>query len=101
MNVWTISSGSEGVQTKVTERATLTLFINCYAHRLSLVLTQEASKLKECEIFFGHLNGLAAFFLVHLGAQNYWIQFASSTSVMWHQYGCSTHPQLPIQSLRR
>ena len=57
-----MSSGLNGVQAKVKERAPLALFIHCYAHRLNLVLTQGASKLKECKIFFAHLNGLAAFF---------------------------------------
>lgn len=54
-----MSSGLNGVQAKVKEMA---LFIHCYAHRLNLVMTQGASKLKECKIFFAHINGLAAFF---------------------------------------
>lgn len=37
----------------------MALFIHCYAHWLNLLLTQGASKLKECKIFFAHL---AAFF---------------------------------------
>ncbi|GAB1597398.1 uncharacterized protein LOC115225801 isoform X1 [Argonauta hians] len=57
-----MASELNGVQAKVKERAPLALFIHCYAHRLNLVLTQGASKLKECKIFFAHLNGLAAFF---------------------------------------
>ncbi|XP_077450922.1 uncharacterized protein LOC144069402 [Stigmatopora argus] len=57
-----MSSGLNGVQAKVKERAPLALFIHCYAHRLNLVLTQGASKLKECKIFFAHLNGFVAFF---------------------------------------
>lgn len=57
-----MSSGLNGVQTKVKKRSPLALFIHCYAHRLNLVLTQGASKLKECKIFFTHLNGLATFF---------------------------------------
>ena len=57
-----MSSGLNGVQAKVKERAPMALFIHCYAHRLNLVLSQGASKLKECKIFFAHLNGLAAFF---------------------------------------
>ncbi|KAJ0016173.1 hypothetical protein NQD34_014463 [Periophthalmus magnuspinnatus] len=57
-----MSSGLNGEQAKVKERAPLALFIHCYAHWLNLVLTQGASKLKECKIFFGHLNGLAAYF---------------------------------------
>ncbi|XP_051557215.1 zinc finger MYM-type protein 1 isoform X2 [Myxocyprinus asiaticus] len=57
-----MASGLNGVQAKVKVRAPMALFIHCYAHRLNLVLTQGASKLKECRIFFAHLNGLAAFF---------------------------------------
>ncbi|KAL1251970.1 hypothetical protein QQF64_019766 [Cirrhinus molitorella] len=57
-----MSSGLNGVQAKVKERVPMALFIHCYAHRLNVVLTQRASKLKECKIFFAHLNGLAAFF---------------------------------------
>ncbi|XP_077597993.1 zinc finger MYM-type protein 1-like [Stigmatopora nigra] len=57
-----MSSGLNGVQAKVKERAPLALFIHCYAHRLNLVLTQGVSKLRECKIFFAHLNGFAAFF---------------------------------------
>ncbi|KAK3566262.1 hypothetical protein QTP86_030551 [Hemibagrus guttatus] len=75
-----MSSGLNGVQAKVKERAPLALFIHCYAHRLNLVLTQGASKLKECKIFFGHLNGLAAFFY-RLGARNYWSKSASGVSL--------------------
>ncbi len=51
-----------GVQAKVKKMAPMALFIHCYAHRLNLVLTQGASKLKECKVFFANLNGLAAFF---------------------------------------
>ena len=57
-----MASGLNGVQAKIKERAPMALFIHCYAHRLNLVLTQGASKLKECKIFFANLNGLAAFF---------------------------------------
>lgn len=39
----------------------MAVFIHCYAHRLNLVLTQWASKLRECRIFFVHLNGLVMF----------------------------------------
>ncbi len=53
-------SGLNGVEAKVKERAPMALFIHCYAHRLSLVLTQRALKLQECRIFFAHLSGLAA-----------------------------------------
>lgn len=57
-----MSSGLNGVQAKIKEKAPMALFIHCYAHRPNLVLTQGVSKLKECKIFFVHLNGLAAFF---------------------------------------
>lgn len=50
------------VQAKVKERAPMAFFTHCYAHRLNLVLTQGASKLKECKVFFATLNGLATFF---------------------------------------
>lgn len=57
-----MASGLNGVQAKIKEKAPMALFIHCYAHRLNLVLTQGASKLKECKVFFANLNGLAAFF---------------------------------------
>ncbi|KAG7513368.1 zinc finger MYM-type protein 1-like [Solea senegalensis] len=57
-----MASGLNGLQAKVKDRAPMALFIHCYAHRLNLVLTQGASKLKECKVFFANLNGLAAFF---------------------------------------
>lgn len=97
-----MSSRLNGVLAKVKERAPLALFIHCYAHRLNLVLTQGASKLKECKIFFAHLNGLAAFFFLdRLGARNYWTKSASDVSLVWHQHGGRTHPEWSIQSLRR
>ncbi len=57
-------SGLNGVLAKVQERVPMALFIHSYAHPLNLVLTQGASKLKECKICFAHLNGLAAFFSI-------------------------------------
>ncbi|KAL0968773.1 hypothetical protein UPYG_G00271580 [Umbra pygmaea] len=57
-----MASGLNGVQAKVKMRAPMALFIHCYAHQLNFTLTQGASKLRECRIFFAHLNGLAAFF---------------------------------------
>ena len=57
-----MASGLNGVQAKVKEKAPMALFIHCYAHRLNLVLTQGASKIKECKVFFANINGLAAFF---------------------------------------
>ncbi|KAK1874902.1 Zinc finger MYM-type protein 1 [Dissostichus eleginoides] len=51
-----MASGLNGVQAKVKERAPMALFIHCYAHRLNLVLTQGASKLKECKLLLYLLN---------------------------------------------
>lgn len=56
-----VSSGLNKVEAKVKERAPLASFLHCYAHRLHLVLSQGASKLKECKLFLAHLDGLAAF----------------------------------------
>ncbi|XP_068160098.1 zinc finger MYM-type protein 1-like [Antennarius striatus] len=57
-----MASGLNRVQSKVKEKAPMALFVHCYAHRLDLVLTQGASRLKECKLFFAHLKGLAVFF---------------------------------------
>lgn len=57
-----MASGLNGVQAKVKEKIPQALFIHCYAHTLKLVMSQSASKIKECKIFFSHLSGLAAFF---------------------------------------
>ncbi|KAI3362824.1 hypothetical protein L3Q82_001665 [Scortum barcoo] len=56
-----MSSGVNGVQAKIKERAPMALFV-IFCYRLNLVLTQGVLKIKECKIFFAHLNGLAAFF---------------------------------------
>ncbi|XP_034401525.1 zinc finger MYM-type protein 1-like [Cyclopterus lumpus] len=56
-----MGSGLNGVQAKVKEKAPMALFLHCYAHRLNVVLTQGVSKLRECKIFFSHLNGLAEY----------------------------------------
>ncbi|XP_019896449.1 uncharacterized protein LOC105029183 isoform X1 [Esox lucius] len=56
-----MASGLNGVQAKVKVRAPMALFVHCYAHRLNLVLTQGASKLRECRLFFARLSGLAVF----------------------------------------
>lgn len=57
-----MASGLNGVQAKVKEKAPMALFIHSYAHRLHLVLTQGASKLQECKVFFANLKGMASFF---------------------------------------
>ncbi len=59
-SAFVMASGLNVVQAKV--KAPMALFIHCYAHWLNLVLTQGTLKLRECRIFFAHLNGLAAFF---------------------------------------
>ncbi|XP_068440759.1 zinc finger MYM-type protein 1-like [Clinocottus analis] len=57
-----MASGLNGVQARVKEKAPMALFIHSYAHQLYLVLTRGVSKLRECKIFFAHLNGIAAYF---------------------------------------
>lgn len=57
-----MASGLNGVQAKVKARAPMAFFIHCYANRLNFVLTQGASRLKECKVFFATLNGLVTFF---------------------------------------
>lgn len=44
---WSCQLDQMGVQAKIKERAPMALFIHCYAHRLYLVLTQGALKLKD------------------------------------------------------
>ncbi|XP_034062216.1 zinc finger MYM-type protein 1-like [Gymnodraco acuticeps] len=57
-----MASGLNGVQAKVKETIPQALFIHCYAHILNLVLSNGASKIRECKVFFSHLSGLATFF---------------------------------------
>lgn len=38
------------------------LFVHCYAHSLNLVLSQSASSIRECRIFFQTLKGISTFF---------------------------------------
>lgn len=96
-----MSSGLNGVQAKVKERAPLALFIHCYAHRLNLVLSQGPQSLKNARSFFPISMALLHFFQDHLGACSYWTKFASGVSLVWHQHGGSTHPEWSIQYLRR
>ena len=73
-----MSSGQNGVQAKVKERAPIALFLHCRAHRLNLVLTQGASKLKES--FLASSMAWLHFSPDPLSARNYWPIFASSAS---------------------
>lgn len=57
-----MASGLNGVQAKIKEKIPQALFVHCYAHSLNLVMSQSAAKIKQCKVFFSHLNGLAAFF---------------------------------------
>ncbi|XP_030002747.1 zinc finger MYM-type protein 1 [Sphaeramia orbicularis] len=57
-----MASGLNGVQAKIKEKIPQALFVHCCSHSLNLVMSQGASKIKECKIFFSHLNDLAAFF---------------------------------------
>jgi hypothetical protein len=73
-----MASGINGVQAKVKERAPIALFLHCRAHRLNLVLTQGASKLKES--FLASSMAWLHFSPDPLSARNYWTIFASSAS---------------------
>lgn len=57
-----MASGLHGVQARVKEAIPQALFVHCFAHRLNLVMSQGAAKIRECKNFFTHLSGLAAFF---------------------------------------
>ncbi|KAL7380716.1 hypothetical protein ABVT39_022730 [Epinephelus coioides] len=57
-----MASGLNRVQALVKETIPQALFVHCYAHTLHLVMSQGASKIKECKIFFANLGGLSAFF---------------------------------------
>ncbi len=57
-----IASGLNCVQARVKEVIPQALFVHCYAHTLNLVMSQGASKIKDCKIFFANLGGLSAFF---------------------------------------
>lgn len=51
-----------GLQTRVRETYPSALFVHCMAHRLNLVLQQSLNSIKECQVFFSTLSGLASFF---------------------------------------
>ncbi len=57
-----MASGLNRVQALVTETIPQALFVHCYTHTLNLVMSQGASKIKDCKIFFANLGGLSAFF---------------------------------------
>jgi len=57
-----MSGEFNGVQAKVKEDAPDAIFIHCYAHRLNLVLSQAASSIAKCNVFFSTLGGLSCFF---------------------------------------
>lgn len=57
-----MASGLNGVQAAVKDAVPQALFVHCYAHTLTTVMSQGASKIKECKIFFANLCGLSAFF---------------------------------------
>ena len=57
-----MASSLHGVQANIKEYFPHALFVHCYAHCLNLALSQSASSISECRIFFATLTGLAAFF---------------------------------------
>ena len=57
-----MASGLNGVQALIKKTVPQSLFVHCYAHTLNLVMSQGASKIKDCKIFFANLGGLSAFF---------------------------------------
>ncbi|CAH0393730.1 unnamed protein product [Bemisia tabaci] len=58
----TMSGNKTGVQTQLKETHPFALFVHCYAHILSLVLTKSAELISECKIFFSSAGGFASFF---------------------------------------
>ena len=57
-----MASSLHGVQANIKASFPRALFVHCYAHCLNLVLSQSASSILECRMFFAPLSGLAAFF---------------------------------------
>ena len=52
-----------GVQARIKEIfGANVIFVHCYAHSLNLVLSQSASSIRECQIFFQTLKGISTFF---------------------------------------
>ncbi|XP_022160087.1 zinc finger MYM-type protein 1-like [Myzus persicae] len=51
-----------GLQVKVKELYPKALFVHCFSHSLNLVLSQSASNIKDCKIFFQTLTGMGSFF---------------------------------------
>ena len=94
-----MASGINGVQAKVKERAPTALFIHCYAHRLNLVLTQGASKLRECRIFFSHISVASLrFFPDPQNAHSCLTKSASGLFLVWLQQDGNTTLNWSTQS---
>lgn len=55
-----MASGLNGGQARVKKDIPQALLVHCYAHTLNLVMSQGASKIKDCKIFFANLGGLSA-----------------------------------------
>lgn len=51
-----------GEHAKRRERCKDAIFVNCYAHKLNLVLSQSANFIKPVKIFFTSLSGFGTFF---------------------------------------
>ncbi|KAL4130820.1 hypothetical protein QTP88_008201 [Uroleucon formosanum] len=51
-----------GLQVKVKELYPKASFVHCFSHSLNLVLSQSASNIKDCKIFFQTLTGMGSFF---------------------------------------
>ncbi|KAL4104452.1 hypothetical protein QTP88_019753 [Uroleucon formosanum] len=57
-----MSGHVRGLQVKVKELYPKALFVHCFSHSLNLVLSQSASNIKDCKIFFQTLTGMGSFF---------------------------------------
>jgi len=53
-----MSGSHNGLPTLIRKKYKNAIYIQCYAHKLDLVLKQSVSHIKECKIFFTNLNGL-------------------------------------------
>lgn len=72
-----MASGLNGVQACVKDKVPQALFVYCYAHTLNLVMSQGASKIKECKIF-GQI-------LVLPDVQDYWMSFVKGGCCTSHR----------------
>ncbi len=57
-----MASDLNGVQARIKERVPSSIFVHCLAHSLNLVLVSGIKDIRECNIFFSTLSGLASFF---------------------------------------